>query len=670
MPFATTFFRKMLPLVFPFLLLHTAAAQPLSVDIHSVDFSGLPRVSFKLCVQRNGEVVRGLAGENFLFTENGVPRTLSVRCPDNTDINSVVLVLDNSGSIFAAMPKLIEASKQLVDSLGPNDEAAIITFGRDVRMVQNFTTDKIQLKTVLDAMVASGGTALFDASYMGVEELSFRPGNRHAVIITDGEDTFSSRTDDDVIALANLTNAKLHTIAFDIAPEYRDLMERMAVLTGGAHFFVSRPGDLPKVYATIAALITEPCCIAEYNTADCVDTLRTLFVQVVDGSDTAATQLQVVSPSRADRMAIWLDVPDELTPLATDYGFVHISPVPSRDIALTMSFVLDYDQKLVDVPLLPFSLGTITQNQIVKMERIAPGTTRFTLNRIIPAVNTTLVVGFPIKALVADSSRRVGFSIRDIQIEGCPASFATATDSTLICQCFRALDVGLDSLRLFAADEPFSVPVIIRGGLEGGLTMTADLSLLLPTGTGLLGVTEGNVMESGAVQWRQVGDTLHVSVRSALPRDTSGTLLLLSFGGNQNKTPQTHRIRVLFTELWQRCCPMDGELPEITVMQDGRCEFFVRRVGSGLQVSTAPNPLLPGSTASVVLTVPDGRDMDDVHLRLLDVQGRPIKTLMHGAVPGGGLRVNFDMEGMPAGRYIVVATARGVLYSSPVVLLR
>ncbi|MCZ7557517.1 MAG: VWA domain-containing protein [Bacteroidia bacterium] len=670
MPFATMSFRKIFPLVLPFLLIELAAGQPLSVDIHSVDFSGLPRVSFKLCVERDGEILRGLTSGNFFLTENGVPRSLSVRCPDKADINSVVLVLDNSGSIFAAMPKLIEASKQLVDSLGPNDEAAIITFGRDVRMVQNFTTDKDLLKTVLNAMVASGGTALFDASYMGVEELSFRAGNRHAVIITDGEDNLSSRTDDEVIALANLTNSKLHTIAFDIAPEYRDLMERMAVQTGGAHFFVSRPGDLPTVYATIAALITEPCCIGEYTTADCVDTLRNLFVRVVEGSDTAVAQLQVVSPSRADRMAIWVDVPDELTPLATDYGFVHISPAPSREIALTMSFVLDYDQKLVDVPLLPFSLGTITQNQIVKMERLAPGATRFTLNRIIPALATSLVVGFPIKALVADSSRRVGFSIRDIQIEGCPATFSTATDSTLICQCFRALQVGLDSLRLYAADEPFTVPVVIRGGLENGLTMTADLSLLLPTGSAFLGVVEGDVMESGAVQWRQLGDTLHVSVRSALPRDTSGTLLLLSFGGNPNKTPQTHRIRVLFTELWQRCCPLDGELPEITVMQDGRCEFFVRRISSGLQVRSAPNPLLPGAPANLILTIPDGRDMEDVHIRLLDMQGRPLKTLLHGAVPGGGLRVRFDLEGLPAGRYLVAAEARGVLYSTPVVLLR
>ncbi len=652
------------------LLTQMLAAQPLSVDIKSVDFSALPRISFKACVQRDGEIVRGLGAANLQLTENGVPRTLSVRCPDKSDYNSVVLVLDNSGSIFAALPKLIEASKQLVDSLGPNDEAAIIIFGRDLRMVQGFTNDKALLKSVLDAMVASGGTALFDASYMGCEELSFRAGDKHAVIITDGEDNLSTRTDDEVIALANIVGAKLHTIAFDIAPAYRDLMERMAVQTGGAHFFVSRPGDLPAVYGTIAALITEPCCIAEYVTADCVDTLRSLLLTVVDGTDTARVQIDVVSPSRAEKMVLWLDVPDELTPLATDYGFVHISPVPSSEIALTMSFVLDYDQNLVDVPLLPFSLGTLTQNQIVKMERIAPGATRFVLDRITPALSTSLVVGFPVKALVADSSRRVGFRIRDIQIEGCPSTFDTATDSTLICQCFRALDVRLDSMRLLAADEEFTVPIVVGSGIEPGLTVTADITLLLPESAALAEIVEGELLEAGSIQWRRDGDTLFVTVRSALPRDTSGTLLYLHFTGKGSKVPEAHKLHVMYTELWQRCCPLDGELPSITILQDGRCEFIVRRKDAGLQLAAAPNPLRTGGSASVLMTMPGSQEIADIRVYLHDMQGKALRLLYEGPVSSGETRINFDAAGLPAGRYLVVARAPGMLRSSPVILLR
>ena len=660
---------SMLTIVF-LLMSASASTQPLTVDIRSVDFSGLPRVTFKACIQRDGEIVRGLGASNMTLIENGIPRALSVRCPLATDINSVVLVLDNSGSIFAAMPKLIEASKQLVDSLGPNDEAAIVIFGRDVRVVQGFTTDKMLLKSVLDAMVATGGTALFDASYMACEELSFRSGNRHGVIITDGEDNLSTRTDDEVIALANLIGARLHTIAFDIAPAYRDLMERIAVQTGGAQFFVSRPGDLPTVYATIAALITEPCCIAEYLTGDCVDTLHSLLLTVTEGGDTGRAQLDVTSPSRAEQTMLSLDVPDALTPLATDRGFVLMSPVPSPGIALTMSFVLEYDQNLVDVPLLEFTLGTVTQNQIVKMERISPGATRFTLDRIAPALNTPLLVGFQIKALVADSSRRVGFRIRDILIEGCPTTFFTATDSTLICQCFRTLAVGLDSLKLLSADEEFVLPVKVTGGIELGLTVTADMTLLLPDGAVLLEVTEGNLLEPGSVQWLHRGDTLYVMVRSALPRDTSGILLQLLFANERSKVPRRHDVRTLYTELWQRCCPEDGDLPSITILQDGRCEFLVRRVEESIGLSTAPNPLVPGSEGLVLLSVPEALDASRICVDLLDMQGRSVRRVYEGEARQGEMRIGFDAAGLPAGRYVALLRWNTGVRSVQVVLLR
>jgi hypothetical protein len=647
-----------------------AVAQPLSVQVSGIDFSALPRVTFKACIQRDGEILRGLSGANMTLLENGTPRAVSVRCPDAAELNSVILVLDNSGSIFGALPKLIEASKQLVDNLGDDDEAAVITFGRDVRIAQGFTKDKALLKAALDGMVASGGTALFDASHMACMELSSRPGNRHAVILTDGEDNLSTYSDDDVVALANLIGAKLHTIAFDIAPEYRDLMERMAIRTGGAHFFVSRPGDLPGVYTTIADIITEPCCIVEYETEDCVDTLRTLLFSVTDAGETAMTQEQAVSPARPEQHVVWIDVPDELTPLATDRGFILISPVPAPDIDLTLSFVLQYDQHLVDVPLLPFTLATLTQNQVVKMERIAPGETRFTLDRITPALNTTLLVGFPIKALVADSSRRVGFSIRDIQIAGCPTTFQTATDSTLICQCFRALDVRLDPSLIIEATESFSIPVHIGGGIEPGLTLTADLTIQLPPDLSLTGIGNGDLTDDGVIQWRLDGDLLHVSLRLVQPRDSSGTLLYLHFRSGDVRVARKHNLRLLYTELWQRCCPLDGELPALTILQDGQCEVLLRRVDPGIEVTAAPNPLPAGSNASVLLRVFERDDGALIRLDLMDMHGKSLKRVYDGPVGDGEMRLLLETSGLPAGRYTLLLRGEGIVRSFPVVVLR
>jgi len=648
-----------------------APAQELTAEITNVDFSALPRVSFKACVERDGEILRGLDASNMTLLENGVPRQLSVRCPDPTEKNYVVLVLDNSGSIFAALSKLIEASKQLVDGLGPDDEAAIITFGRDVNVAQEFTDDKDRLKLVLDGMVASGGTPLFDASYLACEMLRDKQGNKHAVIITDGEDNTSSYTDDDVIQVANSLGVTLHTVAFDIAPKYRDLMERMAVLTGGAHFFVSRPSDLPAVYQTIADIITEPCCIIEYESEDCVETLRSLLLTVSHAGETAIDEKLTVSPSRPEQTVIALDVPEEITPLATGRAFIEILPAPTTELALTLSFILEYDENLVEIPLLPFTLGTVTQNQFVAMERVAPGAMRFRLEQIAPAMQTTRLVGFSIRALVADSSRKVGFSIRDIEIAGCPTTFIPVTDSTLICQCFRALNIELDSVLVIDGPDEILIPLLVQDGLEEQLPTNSIVEIHIPEGLELLGVEDGSLFEAGMVQWMTDGNALILLTSSAIPVDVYGSYALLRLRGAPSPKVQRYELRVAYTELWQRCCPSQGELPVLSIVQDGLCEFLVRRIDPEIEMSLSPNPMEPHSfVAAVNIHVRTGIEPGTGTLDLMDMQGRALKRLPLRELREGDTRIVFSTGDLPAGRYTLrLITERGVVVS-PLMILR
>lgn len=647
----------------------SVTAQPLSATITDVDFSALPRVQLRVCIERDGQIVRGLAAGSMTLLENGVPRTLSVRCPNGADYNSVVLVLDNSGSIFAALPKLIEAGKQLVDSLGPNDEAAIVTFGRSIQLAQSFTTDKALLKSVLDNMVASGGTALFDATMLGLEELNRRSGLRHAVIITDGEDNMSSSTDADVILEALRIDARLHTIAFDIAPAYRGLMESMAVRSGGAHFFVSRPSDLPAVYATIAAIITEPCCILEYKTTACADTLRSLLLTVFDRGDTARTSAQVTSPARPDRATLSLTVPDEILPNATEYGAIHWIPAPNPDLLLSVSFDISYDEKLVDIPLVPFTLGTLTQNQLVDMQRIAPGRTRIILDRIRPAMLTTQLVGFPIKALVADTSRKVAFSIVETVIAGCITHFRLVSDTTVICQCFRPLAISMDSILIVNGEEDITIPIIISD-VEPGLLMQLDADIALPDGVELREIRNGTLLPSSVLQWEHEAGTVRFRARSALPSDTTGTLATLHLRTAASRKPVVHKFAVTYTELWQRCCPEDGTLPELTLIQDGSCEFLLRRVSSAIQASAAPNPV-NGGVGTVLLRVPEGQAVEYAQVFILDMHGRRVLDIHHGPLPAGETRITFDATHLPAGRYTIATHTPGTTpHIQPLLLLR
>ncbi len=634
-----------------------ARTQQLDVSFSEIDYSRLPRVTFKACVREDQLIVRGLDPSQITLLENGVPRQLSIRCPDPTEINSVVLVLDNSGSMTGAMPKLIEASKRLVDSLGPNDECAIIVFGLGINVVQNFTTDKTELKSVLNNMRPSGGTPLFSASYRGCELLQARGGNRHAVILTDGDDNQSTHTDQEVIDLARSIGAKLHTIAFDIDQRFQAVMEKMAVETGGIYFFVSRPSELTTVYEKIADIITEPCCIAEFISDTCVDTLRSLVLTVTHNSRTAIAQETVISPSRAAATTLRVDVPADMTPLATDRGYIEITPVPTSELALNLSFILEYDQNLVDIAVLPFTFGTLTQNQEVVMTRVAPGAMRFTLTDIRPASNTTRLVGFPIQALQADSSRYVHFHIQDAQIEGCPTTFDFTGDSLLICQCYRALDVAMDSALILAAQESALIPLRVQRGIETTMRMQAFVTLNLPAELEDVDVLPGSLLPADALLWRRDGDLLTLyTPSSALPNDTAGLLATLRIGQNQSPDVRRFTVQLINSELWQRCCPLDGPSPELIVLQDGLCDFLIREKPKAVQIRNAPNPFSArdGSRTWIVLDVPAAEAGQAFTLDILDGSGRHLLRLYEGVLSHGDLHIPFDATGLPSGSYHAV----------------
>ncbi|MBR9976784.1 MAG: VWA domain-containing protein, partial [Bacteroidetes bacterium] len=635
----------------------SAQGQSLDVSLKDVDLSQLPRVLFKVCVSENQSIVRGLDVSRMTLMENGVPQELSIRCPDPMEINSVVLVLDNSGSMLGALSKLIEASQRMVDNLGDNDECAIITFGRGINIVQDFTTDKAQLKTVLGNMVANGGTPLFSAAYQGCQLLQMRPGNRHAVIITDGEDNQSTHTSEEVVALANNIDANLHTIAFDIDQQYQAVMRDMAVRTGGVYFFVSRPSELTEVYEKIADIITEECCIAEYTSDNCVDALRSLLMQVTHEGRTGTVVQDFVSPIRAGESLLTVTVPESITPLATDRGVIELSPAPSTELSLTLSFILEYDQNLVEIPVLPFTLGTMAQNQVVEMTRVGPGEMRFVFSGIRPPFQTTRLIAFPIQALVADSSRYVHFRIRDAQIEGCPTTFSFASDSTLICQCFRAFDLAMDSVLMLRAEEVVEIPVEVLSGLETGTRLQADATFSLPAELGEIDVVPGSLLPEGALQWEREGNMLRLfTPLPVFPKDTSGLLALLRVGPNMNAGVRRFALDLVASELWQRCCPEDGEEARILVLQDGLCEFILREKDAAVQVTNAPNPFTSegGAHTWISLEIPEERRGHFFTLDVLDGNGRIVRRLYDGPLEQDVLRLPFDASNLPTGVYHAV----------------
>jgi VWFA-related protein len=212
---------------------------------------------------------------------------------------SVALDLDYSSSITPVQNAVEEAAKSFLDKLNAaTDEAAVIKFASVVELAKDFTpltpADKLQaLKDAIDAPYpdSTPGTRLYDAVDDSVDRLALRANDRLAsVVLSDGNDDLSDFDLDDVIT--NAQNKKIFIFTIGLVGETgvnAEVLQLMAVKTGGLYFEAPNAGALDGIYAQISQVLTNQYEIT-FDTTRPVGTTNTLQVVVtqgaLDGEDT------------------------------------------------------------------------------------------------------------------------------------------------------------------------------------------------------------------------------------------------------------------------------------------------------------------------------------------------------------------------------------------------
>jgi Ca-activated chloride channel family protein len=153
-----------------------------------------------------------------------------------------------------------------VHRLKPTDLAQVIDFDSRVEIRQGFTADQQSLDAAINQTSAGGSTALHNAIYIALKELKkIRAQNdeevrRQAIVVfSDGEDTSSLVSFDEVLELAKRSETAIYTIALRGSPtqtrgfrEAEFVMRQLAQETGGQSYFPSKIEDLNGVYGQIA----------------------------------------------------------------------------------------------------------------------------------------------------------------------------------------------------------------------------------------------------------------------------------------------------------------------------------------------------------------------------------------------------------------------------------
>lgn len=202
---------------------------------------------------------------DFLVFEDGIKQNITFFSRRQSPI-ALSLLLDSSASMEEHLPVLQQAATNFVHKLKSNDIAQVIDFDSRVEIRQGFTGNQAELDTAISQLAAGGSTSLHNAIYIALKELrKVRAVNeedvrRQALIVfSDGEDTSSLVSFDEVLDLAKRSETSIYTIALrgsDVqAKGFREaefVMRTLAQETGGRAFFPAKIDDLNGVYTQIA----------------------------------------------------------------------------------------------------------------------------------------------------------------------------------------------------------------------------------------------------------------------------------------------------------------------------------------------------------------------------------------------------------------------------------
>jgi VWFA-related protein len=215
---------------------------------------GVERVRVDVLVTDKHKPVVGLTAADFQISDNDVPQTVDLIDRETVPL-SVSLVLDTSSSVEGdKMTHLASAVDQAIRALSNEDSASLMTFSHEITSQAPPTSDLASLVKLTAGVRASGATALRDAVYAA---LATEPGTESRsvmIVFSDGLDTASWLTADQVAAAAQRSNTVIYgvtvadhqvvraiqladRVASSVEPEYSPnqtaFLDRIANLTGG-----------------------------------------------------------------------------------------------------------------------------------------------------------------------------------------------------------------------------------------------------------------------------------------------------------------------------------------------------------------------------------------------------------------------------------------------------
>jgi Ca-activated chloride channel family protein len=216
-----------------------------------------------------GKYVPKLKRKDFIVYEDGKRQRISHFTRMEKPLVVGVLI-DISGSMLGKkLEKAKIGAKKFINTLKENDNAFIMSFNHETKLIHDFTNSISELCHSIDNLQASSATALNKAIKNAIDKLKYERGRKAIVLISDGYDTIGNIDEEKVLEAAKRADVKIYSIGiFSLSYIPANTLRKIGTVqnklvgqvilksfsdwTGGAAFFPNSLNQLNEIYISIA----------------------------------------------------------------------------------------------------------------------------------------------------------------------------------------------------------------------------------------------------------------------------------------------------------------------------------------------------------------------------------------------------------------------------------
>jgi VWFA-related protein len=237
----------------------------LSIDVDLINFD-------VVVTDQSGNPISGLEKKHFRVFDDDVEQNITNFAPAEAPLTVVVLA-EFSNTFGYYFDDVVGPAAGFINSLRPEDWAALIAFDIRPEILTDFTRNKAELFDGLRRMriPAYSETALYDAVYDTLQRLDRVDGKKAIFLLSTGLDTnLSKHTYGEALKKAETSDTMIYSVSMgQLARLYYEtrlssldqitflqadnVMRSLAEATGGTAFFPRFVGEYPSIYQQVAA---------------------------------------------------------------------------------------------------------------------------------------------------------------------------------------------------------------------------------------------------------------------------------------------------------------------------------------------------------------------------------------------------------------------------------